>query len=350
MKRFDYSFLRDLRVPVQFMTFTNAIYALRGMEEDKKTNYPDIFTALQKLAIVQSVKGSNAIEGIVTTDRRIEEIVNQSSAPINHTEREIAGYRDALRLIHERNGEMTLDEELVLNLHRILLDQTGLPYGGSYKTEDNVIRETYSDGTSRVRWTPVSAKETPMAMEQLFLAYAEARDDAGIDQLLLIPCVILDFLCIHPFRDGNGRMSRLISLLLLYKNQFDISKYISFEEQINAMKGSYYDALKRSSAGWHENANDYLPFMENFLYTLYLCYKELDKRFLTLGSKKVSKKKRVENAVMSAFLPISKKELSELLPDVSVTTIESVLSVMIKNGIIHKIGSTRNAKYVKNKS
>ena len=185
-------------------------------------------------------------------------------------------------------------------------------------------------------------------MKQLYLAYTDARDDSEIDQLLLIPCVILDFLCIHPFRDGNGRMSRLISLLLLYKNGFDISRYISFEEQINAKKGSYYEALKQSSAGWHENANDYIPFIENFLFTLYLCYKELDKRFLTLGTKKTSKKKRVEGAVMNAFLPISKKELQDLMPDISATTIEQVLGSMIKDGVIRKIGSTRNAKYIKN--
>lgn len=348
MKRYDYSFLRTASVPVRFLTFTNAIYTLHGLEKEKKAVYPDIFTALQKLAIVQSVKGSNAIEGIVTTDKRIEEIVNRSSAPLNHNEREIAGYRDALNLIHTRNAEMTLNEELVLNLHRILLNQTELPYGGRYKTEDNIIRETYPDGTSRVRWAPVSAKETPAAMQQLFLAYTDARDDSEINQLLLIPCVILDFLCIHPFRDGNGRMSRLLSLLLLYKNDFDISKYISFEEQINAMKGSYYDALKQSSARWHENANDYMPFIENFLYTLYLCYKELDKRFLTLETKKVSKKRRVEEAIKNAFLPISKKELCSLLPDVSATTIEQVLGSMIKNGSVRKIGSTRNARYIKN--
>lgn len=347
MKIYDYSFLRNMRVPVRFMTFTNAIYSLRGMEEEKKKIYPDIFTALQKLAVVQSVKSSNAIEGIVTTDKRIEEIVNRSSAPLNHNEREIAGYRDALGLIHTRSEEMVLNEETVLNLHRILLDQTALSYGGRYKTEDNIIRETHPDGTSRIRWAPVPAKDTPAAMEQLFLAYTAARDDSEIDQLLLIPCFILDFLCIHPFRDGNGRMSRLLSLLLLYKNGFDISKYVSFEEQINAAKGDYYEALKQSSFGWHDNTNDYIPFIENFLYTLYLCYTELDKRFLTLGSKKVSKKKRVESAVMNAFLPIGKKEICGLLPDVSATTVEQVLASMLKDGRIRKTGSTRNAKYIK---
>lgn len=347
MRNFDYSFLRNLRVPVQFLSFTNAIYALCETEKEKKAQYPDVFTALERVAIVQSVRGSNAIEGIVTTDKRIEEIVNGNSAPLDHNEQEIAGYRDALNLIHTRHDEMSLNEDLVLNLHRLLFSQTDILGPSGYKTEDNVIRETYPDGTSGIRWMPISAKETPVAMQQMLLAYMAARDDAGIDQLILIPCVILDFLCIHPFRDGNGRLSRLLSLLLLYKNGFDISKYISFEEQINSMKSRYYESLKQSSIGWHENNNDYVPFIENFLYTLYLCYKELDKRFLLLGSKKTSKIERVEKTVLNAFLPISKKEILSLLPDISATTVEAVLSDMVHEGRIRKIGSTRNAKYLK---
>jgi Fic family protein len=184
-------------------------------------------------------------------------------------------------------------------------------------------------------------------MEELIYAYMDARDDSEINQLLLIPCVILDFLCIHPFQDGNGRMSRLLSLLLMYKNGFDVSKYISFEEQINLSKGNYYEALRQSSIDWHENKNDYIPFMENFLFTLYLCYKELDKRFLTLKSGKVSKAKRIEEIVLSAFIPISKKEIQDLLPDISVSTIERVLSEMLKDGKISKIGATNSAKYIK---
>ena len=347
MRRFDYSFLRNIKVPVNFMTFTNAIYTLKNLEEEKKNIYPDIFTALQKIAIVQSVKGSNEIEGIVTTDKRIEEIVNQSSAPRNHNEQEITGYKNALNLIHSDSDKMSLNEDLILNLHKILLEKIEVSYGGSYKTEDNIIRESYKDGTSFVRWVPVSSQDTPKAMKELILAYMEARDDSLIDGLLLIPCVILDFLCIHPFRDGNGRISRLLTLFLLYKSGFDISKYISFEEQINKMKGNYYEALKRSSIGWHDNQNDYIPFIENFLYTLYLCYKELDKRFLTLGTKKVSKKKRIESAIMNSFLPISKKELQALLPDISLTTIEAVLASMLNDGKIKKIGSTKGAKYIK---
>ena len=347
MRRFDYMFLRGLKVPTSFLGLTNKIYELRLVEEEKKRMYPDMFTQLQKIAVVQSVKGSNAIEGIITTDKRIEEIVNQSSAPLNHSEREIAGYRDALNLIHNEFADIDCNEEMILGLHRILLSQTGLEYGGQYKKEDNAIYERMTDGTLRLRWNPVPATETEAAMQQMLLAYYEARCDAGVDQLLLIPCVILDFLCIHPFQDGNGRMSRLISLLLLYKNDFDISKYVSFEEQINQMKDEYYEALRRSSVGWHENNNDYIPFMENFLLSLFLCYKELDKRFATLGSRKVSKKERVEKALLNAFLPISKKEICQLFPDISVTTVESVISSMLKDGKIKKIGSTRDAKYIK---
>lgn len=347
MRKFDYSFLKNLMVPISFVQMAQTIYSLKSISDEKRKNYPGLFSSLQKIAIVQSVKGSNAIEGIVTTDERIEAIVNRSSAPLNHSEMEIAGYRDALSLIHQNHGDMSLDETTILNLHKILLSQTNLSYGGAYKKEDNVIRETYADGTSRVRFSPISAKDTPEAMGQWILAYLEARDDAGINQLLLIPCVILDFLCIHPFRDGNGRMSRLLTLLLLYKADFDVSKYISFEEQVNNMKDRYYEDLKKSSENWHENRNDYVPFIENFMYTLYLCYRELDKRFLTLSSGKVNKKQRIEQIVLSAFIPVSKKEIQDLLPDVSVSTIEAVLGKMMREGRIVKVGTARNSRYKK---
>lgn len=228
-----------------------------------------------------------------------------------------------------------------------MLAQTSLSYGGEFKTIDNVIREVYPDETSRIRFIPTPANEVKETMVQLVLAYVSARDDYGVNQLLLIPCVILDFLCIHPFRDGNGRMSRLLSLLLLYKEGFDVSKYISFEEQINNDKGHYYDALGKSSLNWHESTNDYIPFIYNFLVTLVRCYQELDKRFLTVKSGKVSKSKRIEEVVINAFIPVSKKEIKDLLPDVSVTTIEKVLSEMLNGRRIIKIGSTSKARYIK---
>ncbi|MDR3292991.1 MAG: Fic family protein, partial [Clostridiales bacterium] len=290
---------------------------------------------------------SNAIEGIVTTDKRIEEIVNRSSAPLNHNEAEIAGYRDALNLVHSGHGSIDIKEADILRLHGIMLNYSGYAGRGQYKTSDNVILEPDSSGNRRVRFSPTPAAETQKATEQLILAYMDAKNDSGINQLLLIPCFILDFLCIHPFADGNGRMSRLLSLLLLYKNGFDAGKYISFEEQINEHKEMYYEALKQSSNGWEQGKNDYIPFIRNFIMTLLLCYKELDSRFALMNEKKVNKKRRVEATVLNSFIPISKSEIAYILPDVSATTIEAVLSGMVKSGSIKRIGNNRTARYLK---
>jgi Fic family protein len=202
-------------------------------------------------------------------------------------------------------------------------------------------------GMRRVRFEPVPASETAEAMEQLILAYIDARSNYNINQLLLIPCFVLDFLCIHPFADGNGRMSRLLSLLLLYKNGFDAGRYISFEEQINNSKGAYYQALKDSSVDWHEGRNSYFPFIENFITTLLYCYKELDTGFAVVNSKKITKRKRIEATVLNSVLPISKSEICYILPDVSPTTVEAALAVMLKAGQIKKIGTARSTKYLK---
>jgi Fic family protein len=217
--------------------------------------------------------------------------------------------------------------------------------GGLYKGNDNIITEVEADGTRRVRFVPVKAAEAPKAMNQLVLAYLEARGNYNINQLLLIPCFILDFLCIHPFADGNGRLSRLLSLLLLYKNGFDAGRYISFEEQINRKKAAYYQALKDSSGGRHEGRNSYFPFIENFVMTLLYCYKELDSRFAAVGSAKATKRRRIEFTVLNSLLPISKSEICHILPDVSPTTVEAALAEMLKNGQIEKVGAARNTKY-----
>lgn len=313
MRKFDYAFLRNGLLPANLVNLTANISALKTMAGVRKEEYIQIFTELEAVAKVQSIKSSNAIEGIVTSDERIAAIVNQNSAPLNHDEAEIAGYRDALNEIHLGYEHLDFRESDILRLHEMMM----------------------------------SAAETPRAMEQLELAYMEARSDVNINQLLLIPCVILDFLCIHPFRDGNGRMSRLLSLLLLYKNGFDAGKYVSFEEQINNHKAYYYETLRQSSAGWGSNENSYFPFMENFLSTLYLCYKELDKRFAVVHGKKITKKARVEATVLNSLTPISKAEICRILPDVSPTTVEAVLGGMVKSGAIKRLGSARTARYIK---
>jgi len=346
MKRFDYSFLEKGLLPTSFINIVSSIAELRARESQLKDNYRDVFIRLESIAKVQSIKGSNAIEGIVTSEQRINEIVNQNSAPLNHNEAEIAGYRDALNLIHENHDSLDIRERDIKQLHAIVLSYTSAK-GGIYKHNDNIIMEIDKVGQRRVRFSPTSASDTTIAMEQLVLAFVDARSNYRINQLLLIPCFVLDFLCIHPFTDGNGRISRLLSLLLLYKNGFDAGKYISFEEQINKGKWDYYEALRLSSDGWHENTSNYFPFIENFIVTLLFCYKELDKRFVVAHAKKVSKRIRIEATVLNSLLPISKQEICYILPDISPTTVEATLAVMVKNGIVDKIGSGKNTKYIK---
>lgn len=346
MRIFNYSFLESGMLPSGLVNVVEAIAELREREKQRREQYPDVFTRLESIARVQSVKGSNEIEGIVTSEERINEIVNQNSAPLNHNEAEIAGYRDALSLIHENYTALDIRERDILRLHEIMLSYAPIS-GGAYKQNDNVIMEVDSSGARRIRFSPTPADETPAAMEQLALAYIDARSSYSVNQLLLIPCFILDFLCIHPFSDGNGRMSRLLSLLLLYKNGFNAVKYISFEEQINKGKGDYYEALKQSSAGWHEGKNTYFPFIENFVTTLLYCYKELDKRFAVVNAKKITKRARIEATVLNSLLPISKREICHVLPDVSPTTVEAILANMVKNRVVEKIGAGKNTKYLK---
>ena len=348
MRKFSYSFLENGVLPANLINLTSSIYSFKTASNIRKDEFKKIFTELEKIAKVQSVKSSNAIEGIITTDKRIEEIVNQSSKPLNHNEAEIAGYRDALNIIHLEYSNLDFTEETILRLHEVMMNYTTYEDAGKYKKNDNYIIEEDEEGNRKLRFMPTSAKETPEAVEQLVLAYMEARGNSNINQLLLAPCVILDFLCIHPFGDGNGRMSRLLSLLLLYKNGFDAGKYISFEEQINNTEAYYYESLKQSSVDWENEKNNYVPFIENFLFTLYMCYKELDKRFNIVNTNKVTKTARIEATVLNSLVPISKAEICKILPDVSPTTVEAVLGKMVKSGSIKRIGAASATKYIKN--
>ena len=346
MHIFDYSFLDEGVLPAELVNLTSTISALNALSEERRNRNISVYTELEKIARIQSVKGSNAIEGIVTTDARIKEIVEGNSTPLNHTEMEIVGYRNALDEIHTSHSQMVISEQTILHLHQVMTEAAGYEGSGRYKADDNIIAEVDEYGRRRVRFSPVPASQTADAMEQLLLAYVDARDNARINNLLLIPCVILDFLCIHPFADGNGRVSRLLTLLLMYKSGFNIGKYVSFEEQINNSKEYYYSALQESSRGWHTNENTYIDFMKNFLSTLYKCYKELDNRFSSVNGKKLKKAERVEQTVLNSVFPISKSEICEFLPDVSPTTVEAVLGKMVREGSIKKMGSARATKYV----
>ena len=346
MHIFDYTFLKDDLLPAQLVSLASNISMLKVMSAVRKQENESAFAKLEETAKIESIKASNAIEGIVTTDQRIRALVG-GSAPLNHTEAEIAGYRDVLNEVHTNFSVHDFRESDIRAFHAQMMRLADPASDGSYKTDDNVIAERMSDGRRIVRFSPTSAVDTPEEMQQLVLAYAQARDDAAINKLLLIPCVILDFLCVHPFADGNGRLSRLLTLLLLYRNGFDAGKYISFEGVVNTRKTEYYAALKESSEGWSENRPRYFPFMVDFLTTLYVCYSELDKRFASVNAAKTTKKSRIESTVLNAFTPLSKADICGILPDVSPTTVDAVLGEMVRGGRIRRLGAGRASKYIR---
>ena len=346
MHIFDYTFLKDDLLPAQLVSLASNISMLKVMSAVRKQENKSAFAKLEQTAKIESIKASNAIEGIVTTDQRIRALVG-GSAPLNHTEAEIAGYRDVLNEVHTNFSVHDFSESDIRAFHAQMMRLADPASDGSYKTDDNVIAERMSDGRRIVRFSPTSAVDTPEEMQQLVLAYAQARDDAAINKLLLIPCVILDFLCVHPFADGNGRLSRLLTLLLLYRNGFDAGKYISFEGVVNTRKAEYYAALKESSEGWSENRPRYFPFMVDFLTTLYVCYSELDKRFASVNAAKATKKSRIESTVLNAFTPLSKADICGILPDVSPTTVEAVLGEMVRGGRVRRLGAGRASKYIR---
>lgn len=345
MRKFDYSFLKS-EIPGNLVGLIDIISDLNAKEAFRKLQYESTFQMLQQRAIVESVKGSNAIEGIITTDDRIRDIVAGAN-PVTHDEHEIFGYKNALNMIHTEYPHLDVGEELILHLHYLMEADANPREAGKYKSRDNLIMEFDSKGERRVRFHPVSASDTPKAMEQLLFAYFDARQDSEIPALFLIPCFIVDFLCIHPFIDGNGRVSRLLTVMLLYIYGYDIGKYISIEGQINKYKESYYTALEQASQGWHENKNDYTPFILHFLQILYHCFRELDESFMEISLKKAKKSERVEAILLSAIVPISKTQITEKLPDVSAKTIELVLNKMIKEERIVKIGTYKDARYVR---
>lgn len=345
MHSFDYRFLSGA-VPAGLSGATNVLFDLRARNALRMKADEGLFEKLREAAIIESVRGSNAIEGIVTTKSRLREIMQNQATPATHGEREILGYRNALQEIYDPGSAASFTEEYVRHLHALLL-QTTSDQAGSYKREDNWIQERDSSGRISVRFVPVSARETPDAMGQLVMAYREARQDSIINPLALSACVVVDFLCIHPFADGNGRISRLLTTMLLQQGGFDIGRYVSIEGMIYSHKDGYYDALKASSEGWHENENDYGPFMLYLLQILYACYKELDLRYANESTKRMPKAKQVEALLMSTYAPISKAEVCERLPEISATTVERALGNLVKAGIIEKMGTYRDARYRK---
>ena len=345
MHKFRYQFLNEGVLPSSVVQFSLDIGKISQTEKERLSEFPKVFRRLRDKAVVDSVKASNAIEQIVTTDKRIREIVN-GAKPQTHDEEEIGGYLDALNEIHSNYGNLPFEEKTIKHFHELLYQRSYRRLGGMYKAEDNLILQYDNKGNASVRFKPVSADQTEVCMQQLVLAYLDARQ-SGIPEILLIPCVILDFLCIHPFSDGNGRVSRLLMVLLYYKAGFDVGKYISIENMIMESRDYYYEALRDSSEGWETNQNSYVPFIKYCMYVLSECYRKLNKMFLSEGEKKKSKAGRIEAFVTNSMVPVSKQEICNQMPDVSTATVQITLNRLLKERKIQKIGTYRNAKYGK---
>ena len=321
------------------------IHEYKGKQSYLLDTKKDTLETLLKVARIQSTSSSNKIEGIYTTDKRINEIVNQKVEPKNRNEEEIAGYRDVLTLIHENYNFIDINQNTILQLHRDLYKYTGYSYGGKFKNSQNFIEEENENGKKKIKFKPLSPIETPIAIEDLCKNYNNLVNNELCDLLVLIPIFILDFLSIHPFNDGNGRMSRLLTLLLLYKANYMVGKYISIEKIIEETKDSYYDTLEKSSINWYNNENDYSYFVEYYLGIILNAYKEFDSRISIIENKKITAYDRIIDIFKNNIIPIDKAFVTNKCPDLSETTIERILNKLLKEDNIVKISGGRYTKY-----
>lgn len=348
MRSFDYEKTAKGLVNNDVANMLSAIHEYKGEQSLFIEAKKDILTNLLEIAKIQSTDASNRIEGIYTSDKRITEIVKQKSEPRNRNENEIAGYRDVLATIHENYDYIPPKAGMFLQLHRDLYKYSPFLVGGNFKNTDNVIEERDSTGSKKIRFIPVPSAFTPEYVEAICNEFSHTLAKCEIDPLLLIPIFILDFLCIHPFNDGNGRMSRLLTLLLLYRSGYIVGKYISIEMLIEKSKETYYDVLQASSRGWHENKNDYTPFVTYMLGIVLKAYKEFASRVEYLSVKGVSKPERIELVIKNHLGKITKNQIMEFCPDISTSTIEATLAVLLKAGKIIKLSGGRYTAYVYN--
>lgn len=324
------------------------IHESRGEQALFIESRADTLSRLVEIARIQSTEASNAIEGIHTSNERLKRLVLDKTTPHTRNEQEIAGYRDVLTTIHESFDYIQPNPSVILQLHRDLYKFSGSSCGGHYKNCDNVIAETDEAGNKIVRLQPVQAWETPEYVEQLCSSFAEALASNDMDPLLLIPMFILDFLCIHPFNDGNGRMSRLLTLLLLYRAGYIVGKYISIEKLIEESKVTYYETLRLSSCGWHEETNDYSPFVRYMLGIVSAAYREFSSRVQILATEILRKPERISELIKRTPGKITKKEILERCPDIRLVTVQRTLLELQKSGIILKLGGGRYTSYVWN--
>lgn len=348
MRNYGYGNKWQKLLTPEIVGYLTTIHEYKGQQHLIADRHADVLTDLVELALIQSTESSNKIEGIYTSDERLKKIVMDKTRPKTRDECEIAGYRDVLNTIHGNYEHIPLKTTFILQLHRDLYKFENAGIGGNFKSVDNVIEEQDAEGNKFVRFQPVAAWETSESIEQLCEAYNSIITKTNADPLLIIPMFVLDFLCIHPFRDGNGRMSRLLTLLLLYKSGYLVGKYISIERLIEKTKGSYYDKLQESSRNWHEETNDYEPFVKYMLGIVLAAYRDFMERTKLIEEKKVSKPDRIADEIRNHIGTITKAELLKRVPDVSQTTVQRTLTELVKQEKIKKIGEGRYTKYTWN--
>ena len=347
MRNFDYITNPAKLLTPEIVQMVGSIHEHKGKQELFLEANIDELKTLLEVALIQSTGASNRIEGIFTSDKRLEELVSQKAEPRNRSEQEIAGYREVLATIHESYEYITPRPNIILQLHRDLYSYSQGNIGDTYKNSDNVIAETDAEGHQKARFIPVPAFQTAEAIDELCAHFLEAWEANLIDKLILIPMFILDFLCIHPFNDGNGRMSRLLTLLLFYKAGYIVGKYVSMEMLIEKTKETYYEALQASSVGWHEDKNSYEPFVKYYLGIMLKAYNEFENRVEHLKYHNLSKPDRIKAVIDNKVGKITKKEIMELCPDISKVTVERTLTDLVKSGYIAKVGAGPSTGYVR---
>lgn len=344
MRIFNYSQIKNHTWDSEVLGLIAAIYKEAGKQELYLKQRSDELEKLVEIAKVQSTEASNAIEGIVTTNTRIKQLVAEKTTPRNRDEQEIAGYRDALGIIHESFDAIPITRNYILQLHKIMSSHMNNPMAGQTKNVQNYISATYPDGRVETLFTPLAPFETPEALDKICEEYNRVIGNFEVEPLIAIPTFIHDFLCIHPFNDGNGRMSRLLTTLLLYRNGFYVGKYISLEAKIAKNKDLYYDALNKSQDGWHEGTEDAVPFIKYILSTILAAYKDFEDRF-AIVEEKLPALEMVRKATMNKIGKFTKQDIRELCPTLSVSSIEGSLRKLVELEEVKREGKGKGTFY-----
>ena len=344
MAQFEYDKTLDMLTTPEVVSALGDIRELKGKTASISALNPETFSTLVEVAKTQSTGASNRIENISTSDKRLRELMIDKTDPRNRNEREIAGYRYVLDEIHESHDDIPVTPNVILQLHRDLHRFSGDSHGGKWKDSDNVIAERTAEGELVARFVPTSAAGTPFAIEKICSEYSKQIDDGAYDPLLVSLIFVFDFVSIHPFNDGNGRMSRLLTLLLMYRNGYDVGKYVSIEKEIEVSKETYYEALAASSSGWQNGENDYAPFVTYMLGIVIACYRELDSRFSIVALPAGN-----EEAIRAFFDRLigtaTKREIMDANPNMSQRTLERILGKLQDEGVVEKVGAARSTAY-----